>query len=668
MPDKTKIAKFSQELNTQQQKAVDNLDGPMLILAGAGAGKTKTVTYRILNLIQKGIVPSRILAITFTNKAAKEMRERVNKLLEEDATLNRPISMQERPFVSTFHALGVHIIKEQSHLLGLPRYFTIYDRGDSKRAVKEAIESASLDPKQFEPGLILNKISREKGEGRTNAEFRADASDYFSKMMADIWDRYEATLRKEKSLDFDDLLLKTATLLKNNATVREYYSSVWHYIHVDEYQDTNKVQYDIVKCLAQAKRNICVVGDVDQNIYSWRGATIHNILNFEKDYPDAVVILLEENYRSTQNILSAANNVITKNKLRREKNLFTKNAVGEKINLTVSYTEEDEARTVADKVRDLIEGRDGDAGPVKPKEIAILYRANFQSRILEEAFLKKQIPYQILGTRFFDRKEIKDIISFIRAAINRDSTSDMVRVINVPPRGIGKATIIKVIAGQIEMLSPAFRVKIKSFMDMLDRIKKVAETEPPSMLIKYIIRETGMELAFKKGSGEDQEKLENIRELASVATPYDSIAHDASREHAHRDALENFLSNAALATDQDEIKDDANVVKLMTVHASKGLEFDYVFITGLEEDLFPHKRIGEEDVSQAQEEEERRLFYVALTRARKKVFLNHAQLRTIYGTQKINSQSQFVGDIGNDLIDEDVREEPTGIKAIFIDF
>ncbi|MEI6057717.1 MAG: UvrD-helicase domain-containing protein [bacterium] len=661
---------FSSELNSEQQKAVATLEGPMLILAGAGAGKTKTVTYRILNLIQHGITPSRILAITFTNKAAKEMRERVNKLLESDTSLNRPVSMQERPFVSTFHALGVHIIKEQSHLLGLPRYFTIYDRSDSKRAVKDAVEGAGLDPKQFEPGMLLNKISKEKGEGRTNVEFRAGASDHFSKTLADVWDRYETTLKKEKSLDFDDLLLKTAILLKNNVAVREYYSTVWHYIHVDEYQDTNKVQYDIVKYLAQAKRNICVVGDVDQNIYSWRGATIHNILNFEKDYSDAKVILLEENYRSTQTILSAANNVITKNKLRREKNLFTKNVVGEKVSLVTSYTEQDEARSVADKVRDLIEGRgnENDGKPVDPKEIAILYRANFQSRILEEAFLKKNIPYQILGTRFFDRKEVKDIISFIRAAINRESTSDLVRVINVPPRGIGKATIIKVVAGQIDTLSPAFRVKIKMFMELLDRIKLVSETETPSMLVKYIIRETGMELGFKKGGADELEKLENVRELASVAAMYDGIALEEGRENAFRDALESFLSNAALASDQDEIKDDANVVKLMTVHASKGLEFDYVFITGLEEDLFPHKRIGEENVSQAQEEEERRLFYVALTRARKRVFLNYAQLRTIYGNQKINSQSQFVGDIGHELIEEDVREIPSGIKAIFIDF
>ena len=664
------MLKMSDQLNAEQKKAVDNLEGPLLILAGAGAGKTKTVTYRILNLIQNGVIPSRILAITFTNKAAKEMRERVNKLLEDDTILNRPVSMQERPFVSTFHALGVHIIKEQSQLLGLPRFFTIYDRSDSKRAVKEAVEGMGLDPKQFEPGLILNKISKEKGEGRTNTEFRADASDYFSKMMADIWDRYEATLKKEKSLDFDDLLLKTALLLKNNKEVREYYSSVWHYIHVDEYQDTNKVQYDIVKYLAEARRNICVVGDVDQNIYSWRGATIHNILNFEKDYSDALVILLEENYRSTQNILSAANNVIEKNKLRRDKNLFTKNGQGEKISLIISYTEQDEARAVADKVRDLIEGKGApDGKKVDPKEIAVLYRANFQSRILEEAFLKKNIPYQILGTRFFDRKEIKDVISFIRAAINRDSVSDIVRVVNVPPRGIGKATIVKVVAGQTETLGPAFRVKVKGFMDLLDRIKTVAETESPSMLIRYVIRETNMESMFKKGGPDEQEKLENIRELVSVATPYDMISNEEGRENARRDALESFLSNAALATDQDEIKDETNVAKLMTVHASKGLEFDYVFVTGLEEDLFPHKRMSQENVSQAQEEEERRLFYVALTRARTRVFLNYAQVRTIYGSQKINSESQFINDIGPDLIEEEAaREIPTGIKAIFIDF
>jgi DNA helicase-2/ATP-dependent DNA helicase PcrA len=639
--------KNDSNLNDQQKEAVLTTEGPLLILAGAGAGKTKTITHRILNLIQNGVNPSSILAITFTNKAAKEMRERVDRLLSSDTTINRPISMQERPFISTFHALGVHIIKEQCIKLDIPRHFTIYDRNDSKKAVKDAIESLNLDPKQYEPGIILNVISREKGDAVNHTAFREKAADFFSGIVADIWDRYEATLKKEKSLDFDDLLLKTALLLKRDTDVRNHYASVWQYVHVDEYQDTNKVQYEIVKLLSEKHKNIAVVGDVDQNIYSFRGATIHNILNFEKDYPMAKVILLEENYRSTQTILAAANGVIEKNKLRRDKTLFTKNATGEKINLTISYTEIDEARAVASKAAELINRdshRDNERENkknVEPRDIAVLYRANFQSRVLEEAFLREHVPYQILGTRFFDRKEIKDVISFIRAALNRDSSNDLVRVINVPPRGIGKATMIKVIAGQTESLGPALRQKVAAFMNLLDKIKHVAETEPPTMLVKYILRESGMEASFKNGhdsTADGEEKLENLRELVSVAAQYGSV--------------EALLENAALATDQDELEKDNNAVKLMTVHASKGLEFDYVFITGLEEDLFPHKRMNEHGISQAEEEEERRLFYVALTRAKKKVFLSYAQIRTIFGSQKINTPSEFIGDINKDLIDE----------------
>ncbi len=630
-------------LNTQQKEAVLCTEGPLLILAGAGAGKTKTITHRILNLIQKGSNPANILAITFTNKAAKEMRERVDKLLLEDTTINRPISIQERPFISTFHALGVHIIKEQCVKLGIPRHFTIYDRNDSKKAVKDAIESFSLDPKQYEPGAILTIISREKGNGITNTAFREKIHDYFSNIVADVWDRYEITLKKEKSLDFDDLLLKTSLLLIGDESIRKHYSSIWKYVHVDEYQDTNKVQYDIVKMLCKEHRNIAVVGDIDQNIYSWRGATIHNILNFEKDYPEAKIILLEENYRSTQTILAAANSVIEKNKLRRDKKLYTKNSAGEKIDLTISYTEIDEARAIASRAAELISTE-----RMSPSEIAVLYRANFQSRTLEEAFLREKVPYQILGTRFFDRKEVRDVLSFIRAALNRDSSNDLVRIINVPPRGIGKTTILKVISGQAASLGPALRSKVASFTNLLDMIKNVAEKETPAVLIKYIMQETGLETSFKNGPSEDQEKLENLRELVSVAAQYGSV--------------EALLENAALATDQDSLEKNNNAVKLMTVHASKGLEFDTVFITGLEEDLFPHKRMNEDHVTQAEEEEERRLFYVAVTRARKRLFLSYAQIRTIFGSQKVNTPSQFIGDIDKDLIEE--RRELMSILSI----
>ncbi len=653
-------------LNSRQQEAVRATAGPLLILAGAGAGKTKTITHRILNLIKEGVEPQRILAITFTNKAAKEMRERVFKLIEEDKELNRPISYRDRPFVSTFHALGVHIIKENAQLAGLPRHFTIYDRGDSKKAVKDAIEALDLDPKQVEPGSILNAISREKGDGRTQTEYAQSVgkspSEFYKKIIADVWEKYEITLLKEKSADFDDLLLKTMLILKNYPDVRAKYQFIWQYIHIDEYQDTNRVQYEIARMLAEKTRNICVVGDIDQMIYSWRGADIQNILNFEKDYPEAKVVLLEENYRSTQTILAAANNVIKKNVMRREKTLFTKNTEGEKIELMISYTEKEEARVIADECRELIQNK------VNPKEICVLYRANFQSRVLEEAFLHKNVPYQILGVRFFERKEIKDTLSFIRAALNRESASDMARIINVPPRGIGKATIIKVLAGQEHTLGPALRMKVQQFLMLLDRIKTIAMRDKPSDTVKYIMRETGMETAFRNGGPEEQEKLENLRELATVATQYDALPPE--------EAIEALLSNAALATDQDDLEKNHDAVKLMTVHASKGLEFDYVFISGLEQDLFPHQRMGKDELSQSESEEERRLFYVAITRARKKVFLSYAQLRTIFGAQKLNTPSEFIDDIGNEHIEskgdgsrDGVDDEPPrGIKAIFIDF
>lgn len=645
-------------LNQRQKDAVETIKGPLLILAGAGAGKTKTLTHRILNLIKHGVAPSNILAITFTNKATKEMRERVFHLIETDKSLNFPVSIgpgkMERPFVSTFHALGVHIIKENSILVGLPRHFTIYDRGDSKRAVKDALEELELDPKQFEPGALLNAISREKGDGVTVSAYREKAKEYYQKIVLSVWEKYEKTLAKEKSLDFDDLLLRTAVLLRTHPEIKKKYNSIWKYIHIDEYQDTNRVQYEIATMLSEEHRNLCVVGDIDQNIYSWRGADIQNILNFEKEYPEAKIITLEENYRSTQTILMAANTIIKKNVMRREKNLFTKNGEGEKIELMISYTESEEARMISEKARELI------ADGTNPREICVLYRANFQSRVLEDAFIKKNIPYQVLGVRFFERKEIKDALSFIKASLNRESSSDMIRIINVPPRGIGKATMLKVIAGQENTLGPGLRGKVEQFLSLLDRIKEVALTQKPSDLIKYILRETGMESVYKNGSPEEQEKLENLRELATVAAQYDHLQGE--------EAIESLLSNAALATDQDELEKDHDAVKLMTVHASKGLEYDYVFIAGLEQDLFPHQKMNENDMSQSESEEERRLFYVALTRARKKVFLSYAQLRTIYGAQKVNLPSEFISDIGDDLIESKGDEDVRGVKAIFIDF
>ncbi|MBX4189495.1 UvrD-helicase domain-containing protein [Candidatus Parcubacteria bacterium] len=634
------MAQNLDNLNEKQREAVLHTDGPLLILAGAGAGKTKTIAERIRHLVRQGVAPSSILAITFTNKAAKEMRERVSKMLSEDKDLNRPVSMHERPFVSTFHALGVHILREQSTKLGIPRQFAIFDRDDSKKAIKEALVQCGLDPKTHEPDRILSIISKEKGRDTIYEEYAGHAEGgYFSNVVGEVWHEYEKILKRDRALDFDDLLLKTARLLRNDLSVRSYYQKTWEYIHIDEYQDTNRVQYEISKLLVGEKRNICVVGDIDQNIYSWRGADIKNILAFEKDYSEAKVVLLEENYRSTKTILNTANIVIEKNKIRRKKNLFTSNAEGEKIGLFQGYDEVSEAEFIASKAQEHI--KEG----VPPTEIAVLYRANFQSRVLEEAFMQHQIPYQLLGTRFFERKEIKDLVSYLRAALNPECLSDMKRIINVPDRGIGKATIAKIFSGEEESLAPGVRSKINSFRKLLEEIAKKAHAAKPSETLAFIIVGSGLEEEWKHGKEEDAERLLNAYELVAFAGRYDHLSPE--------EGIEAFLADAALQSDQDELSEEKTGVRLMTVHASKGLEFNVVFIAGLEDGLFPHQKITKEGISPEEAEEERRLFYVAITRARKKVYLSYAQVRTIFGRKGVNIPSEFVFDVPEEYVEEE---------------
>lgn len=629
-------------LNDAQREAAETLDGPVLILAGAGAGKTKTLVERIANIARNGTKPSSILAITFTNKAAGEMRERVLKRLAEDKDLNRPVSMSEFPFVSTFHSLGVHIIREQAHLLNLPRMFGIFDRDDSKKAVRDGIKAIGLDPKEYEPGKILGIISREKGNGVSLSSFQERGhDDFYNSLVSKVWEHYEAALKKEKALDFDDLLLKTKFLLEKKE-VREYYQNVWRYVHIDEYQDTNVVQYEIAKLISEGHGNLCVVGDIDQNIYSWRGARLRNILDFEKDFPGARVIVLEENYRSTKTILKVANHIISKNQFRKEKNLFTANEMGEPLSLFEGFDEVSEAEFIATQVEKLI------TNGTHPNEIAVLYRANFQSRVIEEAFLSYGVPYQLLGTKFYERKEVKDVLSYIKASLNPDSLTDLKRVLNVPARGIGKVSLLKIFEGKADSLPVKMRAEYANFQKLLVRIAEAARTLPPSETVKFVIKETGLELELQSQKEEGLERLENVRELATLALRYDANPGEVG--------IEKFLTDAALQSDQDDLDKPHDGAKLMTVHASKGLEFDYVFIAGLEEDLFPHKAMNEERVANEDDEEERRLFYVAVTRARKKIFLSYAQMRTIYGSKQINVPSEFIYDIPDDLI---VREEGT---------
>ena len=658
-------------LNERQRQAVEYIEGPLLIVAGAGAGKTKVITHRILHLIKQGKDPRSILAITFTNKAAKEMRERVHHLLSVDRSfsdLELRASNLGLPWLGTFHALGVHIIRENSQRLLLSRRFTIFDRSDSISAIKEAIRETDLDPKQFEPGKILGTISREKGNMVTMDEFKVRAEgEYFAGIVAEVWEKYEAHLKKEKALDFDDLLLKTALLLQNEPLVREHYQKLWRYVHIDEYQDTNHVQYIIAKMLADEHKNIAVVGDIDQNIYSWRGASIKNILNFEKDYPNAKIVLLEENYRSTQTILTVANRVIEKNKMRREKTLFTKNAEGEKVGLFTAYDEVQEASFIAGRSKQLI------AEGTSPSEIAVLFRANFQSRALEEAFLREEVPYQVLGVRFFERKEVKDVLSYVRAAqtifaeqnLNGQAEtlsgglSDLRRIINVPPRGIGKVTLLKIFAGKESELPPAMREKFASFKKLLLGLREKLQHVPLSEAIKWVVTASGIEAELKKGGTEDEERLENIKELVTFATRYDP-------EPDRIAAVDKFLSDVALQSDQDELKDEKPAVRLMTVHASKGLEFEYVFISGLEEGLFPHERMNEPQ-NEGAAEEERRLFYVAVTRAKKKVFLTYAGVRTIFGSRQVTVPSEFIFDIEEEFLQAENFLEGAAGKIIYLD-
>ena len=629
------------QLNPEQRKAVEKINGPILIIAGAGAGKTKTVTTRIVNLIKNNIQPESILAITFTNKAAKEMKERVHQMIQDDTNLHEVIG-NRHPFISTFHSLGVYILKNFGHTQGINKNFTILDRDDSRKKIKEILVKKGHDPKKIEPSKVLNIISKNKGNDISLQEYTTKVlsghDGFIGETVQAVWSEYDKELRKEKNVDFDDLLSLPVKILKEHKEIKDKLNNLWQYIHVDEYQDTNPIQYELCKILAGENKNIVVVGDADQTIYSWRGAKISHILEFENDFPGTEVVLLEENYRSTGNIIEAANNVIEKNIYRKKKNLFTQKESGDKIELYTGFDEVDESRYVIGQVKRLIQ--DG----AEPKDIAVLYRANFQSRVLEEACLLLNIPYQVLGIKFFERKEIKDMISYLKAAINRDSITDIKRTINTPVRGIGPVSLIKIVEDRIQDLTPATQVKVKDYFTLLNTIENKTKTEKLSDTFKYIYKNSGIEKSLLTKSEDDLEKSENIKELISLTTKYDGFEPE--------EALSLFLEETSLMSDQDELdkKDVQNKVRLMTVHSSKGLEYDYIFIVGLEESLFPYERAN--DISaDRDDEEERRLFYVALTRAKKKLYLSNAVIRTIFGARQIRTISNFIKDINENLIE-----------------
>ncbi len=619
--------KYFEGLNDRQKEAAAHTDGPLLIIAGAGAGKTKTITHRIAHLIEKGVPGRKILAVTFTNKAAGEMRDRVRALIPEGGGV---------PTVSTFHSLGVRLLREFHEEAGLPKGFTIWDRDDSNRAVKHALEKMSVE--QWPPRSILSAISREKGDGMSQQEYARNTKSFREQTIAQAWEHYERALREEGALDFDDLLFRTLKLLRDSERVRSLLQNRWSHITIDEYQDTNKSQYEIARWLAGEAKNLCVVGDIDQNIYSWRGADIQHLMNFEFTFPGAKLVTLEQNYRSTRTILSAANAVIEKNKNRKPKMLYTDNETGDPITLYGGRNEVDEAWFIAQSAAALIETG------VKPSEIAVLYRENFMSRVIEEAMLNFDVPYRVLGTRFFERKEVKDTLSYLRAAMNAQSRVDLLRIVGTPPRGIGKVTLEKMIEGKEAELTGATALKVASFRKSLAAIATAIETLPASEAVRFAVETSGMEAMFGK-TEEGKERLENVRELVNFATRYDFEQSPTG--------IEKLLEEAALQSDQDELQEKQDAVSLMTIHASKGLEFDAVFIAGMEQGLFPSIRQND---STRDEEEERRLFYVALTRARKRLYLSYAHERMKYGSREYAIPSEFLEDIDSRFIKEVARK------------
>lgn len=624
--DTSNTARLFHGLNDGQKSAVETASGPLLIIAGAGAGKTKTITHRIAHLIATGARPSSILAVTFTNKAAAEMRERIMKLLQEGNQ-----SLQEQPLITTFHSLGVRILREFAPQVGLERSFSIWDRDDSTKSVKRALTALGME-NRFTPKQILGRISKEKGNGVTITEFEALASSFFERAVLDVWRAYEAARAKEGALDFDDLLLQTLTLLKTNLGVRGKLQGRWQHLTIDEYQDTNKAQFEIARLLAGENPNICAVGDMDQCIYTWRNADIKYLMTFEKTFPGTKLVLLEENYRSTQTILTAANSIIAKNTNRYDKRLITNNPTGEAITLFAGETERDEAFFVARSARELL------GSGVKASEIAVLFRENFQSRTLEEAFIATGIPYRVLGTRFFERAEVKDALSYLRVALNPKSDNDFVRAAATPSRGIGKTTLEKILNGKEDGLPAAAKTKVGAFRTLLGRIRNACETLKASDAVRFALKESGLE-DMLKGSDEDRDRLNNLFELVAHSTRYDQLPMPQG--------IEKLLEDAALMSDQDALEKREEAVSLMTIHASKGLEFDAVFVTGLEQGLFPSQRESDAD---RDPEEERRLAYVALTRARKHLYLTLAGSRARYGQRERSMPSMFLSDIDTRLL------------------
>ena len=635
-------------MNDRQAEAVQTTEGPLLIMAGAGSGKTRVLTHRIAYLIDEKMVnPWNILAITFTNKAAREMKERA-------AALN---PATQDCLIATFHSMCVRILRREADHIGYNRNFTIVDPGEQRTLMKRILKNLNLDPKKWNERAILGTISNAKNDLIDEVAYANLAGDIYTEIVAKCYTAYQKELRQSEAMDFDDLIMLTLRLFDQNPDVLTYYQQRYQYIHVDEYQDTNHAQYQLVKLLASRFKNICVVGDADQSIYGWRGADMQNILDFEKDYPEAKVVLLEENYRSTKTILQAANEVIRNNRNRRPKNLWTQNEDGEEIVYYRANDEQDEALFVARTIDQL--SREG----YSHKDFAVLYRTNAQSRTVEEALLKANIPYTMVGgTKFYSRKEIRDVISYLNLIANPSDNISYERVVNEPKRGVGPGTVDKIrnfaATQEISLLDASANIMLSPvkgkaaqavyefanlILDLRDRLDDYSVTE----LVELVLKKTGYSAALAaQATLESQARIENIEEFLSVTKNFDENP-DNPADETGLDKLSRFLNDLALIADTDDGDQESSEVTLMTLHAAKGLEFPVVFLVGMEENVFPLSRASEDE---DELEEERRLAYVGITRAEKILYLTNANSRLLYGRTNYNQPTRFLREISSDLL------------------
>ena len=649
-------------MNPRQKEAVLHTDGPLLLMAGAGSGKTRVLTHRIAYLIEeKEVNPWNILAITFTNKAAKEMKERVNAILASGG---------EDVWVSTFHSMCVRILRRDVDFIGYNRNFTIIDSSEQLTLMKRILKELNIDPKKYDPRSILGTISQAKNSLQTPQDFAKMQGSYYEEIVAKCYAAYQKELQYNQCMDFDDLIMNTIRLFEEHPDSLTYYQNKFHYIHVDEYQDTNHAQYTLVNLLAGRFRNLCVVGDADQSIYGWRGADMQNILDFEKDYPDAAVILLEQNYRSTKNILSAANQVIENNSNRKPKNLWTENKEGNKITYYRADNERDETRFIVDRMQEEIRSNHRNYG-----DFAILYRTNAQSRAMEETLLKANIPYKMVGGhKFYDRKEIKDILAYLNVLANPQDSISFERIVNSPKRGIGPGSIEKLrsfaslhewplleAAQNVELANIGGKAgqQLGSFGEMVQEVTQMIPYLTVTELTKEVLDRSGYLEDLKiQNTLEAQARIENLEEFLTVTQEFDKQFEQQNEEDADapEEKLTVFLNDLALVSDIDNLEEDASQVTLMTLHAAKGLEFPVVFLIGLEEGVFPLSRALMEE---SELEEERRLAYVGITRAEEALYLTNAFSRTLYGRTQYNRPSRFVEEIDQELLEiEGMRPTP----------